>query len=63
MRLVSRIERSGSNLGMIPFDAYHPAEKDAPGVSAFRGLLVAATMSALFWGLCLTAIWLWRSRG
>jgi hypothetical protein len=25
-------------------------------------MLVAATLSALFWGACITAIWLLRSR-
>ena len=62
MRHVSRVERSVSNSNFIALHADRPVSHDEPGLSAFRGLLVAASVSALFWGACLTAIWLLRSR-
>lgn len=61
MRDVSRVERLGSNSNIIPLRVARSIGHDEPGLNAFRGLLVAASMSALFWGVCLTAIWLLRS--
>jgi hypothetical protein len=36
--------------------------RDDSGITAFRGMLVAASLSALFWGACFTIVWLLRSR-
>jgi hypothetical protein len=52
----------GVRSNMIPI---WPSCNDEIGegeLTAFRGLLIAATASALFWGLCLTAVWLMRAR-
>jgi len=62
MRYVSRVERSGSNSNFIALHADRTVSQDESGLSAFRGLLVAASVSAVFWGACLTVIWLLRSR-
>jgi len=62
MRYFSRVERSGSNSNLIALHVDRSISHDVPGLSAFRGLLVAASVSALFWGACLAALWLLRSR-
>ena len=63
MRYISRVERTRSNSYFVSLRDGRSADHEDPGLSAFRGLLVAASMSALFWGVCLTALWLLRTRG
>jgi len=62
MRYVSRVERTRSSSNFISLRDGRPVDHEDAGLSAFRGLLVAASMSALFWGVCLTALWLLRTR-
>jgi hypothetical protein len=58
MRLVSRFEPEGSNSNVFAMRASHALLRGSPQPTAFRGWLIAGSISALFWGVCLTAIWL-----
>jgi len=62
MRVVSRIEYPADHSNILPMPASRATVRDEHGPSAFRGLLIAASLSALFWGVCLTALWLMRTR-
>lgn len=62
MRYLSRVQRAGSISRMPSPRPLRLLKRDEPELSAFRGLLVAASLSALFWGACLTALWLLRLR-
>jgi hypothetical protein len=66
MRLVYRSERNTtkSNVVRMPHSKLNIVDNtiDQPELTAFRGFLIAATFSALFWGICLTAVWLLRTR-
>jgi hypothetical protein len=58
MRYASRISRLGVTSDLLTSQDEHLTNDDAPGLSAFRGLLVALSFSALFWAACITAVWL-----
>lgn len=62
MRFVSRghYVHPGSNVIQLPISHSHSIEE--PELTAMRGLLIAASLSVVFWGLCLTAVWLFRAR-
>ncbi len=62
MRYVSRASSSNSKSNLLTLRANRSMLRDDAGLTAIRGMLVAATLSALFWGACITAIWLLRSR-
>ena len=62
MRYVSRVERTGSDSNLFFLRPGQNVVRDEPGLTAFRGLIIAASLSALFWGVCLTAIWVMRVR-
>jgi hypothetical protein len=38
----------------------HSTTRDNLQLTAFRGLLIAGSVSVLFWGVCLGAYWLLR---
>ena len=58
MRFVSRSEHLVSRSNVLPIRASHSATRDDDQLAAFRGLLIAGSVSVLFWGVCLTAVWL-----
>jgi hypothetical protein len=62
MRFVSRVEHAHppSNVFILP-SAEHRTDNE-PELTAVRGLLIAASLSALFWGVCIAAVWLIRTR-
>jgi hypothetical protein len=62
MRFVQRSEHAVSRSNVLPIRASQPAMRDDSDLTAFRGLLIAASMSLLFWGVCLTTLWLLRMR-
>ena len=62
MRVASRVSNLGVTSDLYPAQHEHLAEEEGPELSAFRGLLVALSFSALFWGACITAVWLILAR-
>ena len=63
MRVPSRTTHGGVTANLLPSHNEPLAQDDdEPGLGAFRGLLVALSFSLLFWGVCITAIWLLRAR-
>jgi hypothetical protein len=62
MRFTSRPTHGGVTASLLPSHNQQSAENEEPELSAFRGLLVALSFSALFWGACLTAVWLLFAR-
>ena len=62
MRHVSRVGLPGELLNVVPMHPRGNARNDNEELNAFRGFLLAASASALLWGLGLTALWLlvWR---
>lgn len=62
MRFVSRSEHIVSRTNVFPIRAGLAATHDDTKRTAFRGLLIAGTVSSLFWGICLVALWIMRSR-
>ena len=62
MRPTSRMIRIGRGSNVIPIRSANHNLTGGDELTAFRGLLIAATASALFWGLCITAVWLIRAR-
>jgi hypothetical protein len=62
LRITSRSARLAPSAEIFPSDNQLLRHDDEPELSAFRGLLVAFSLSVLFWGACLTAVWLLRSR-
>jgi len=60
MRYLSRVQHSDSNLVFLR--AREIDEHDEPQLTTFRGLLIAASLSALLWGMLFTAVWFLRSR-
>jgi hypothetical protein len=62
MRFISRADQFGDQSNVFPMRPNHVVRRDGPELTAFRGLLIAASLSALFWGVCATAVWLLRSR-
>jgi hypothetical protein len=62
MRFVSRAGDHHERSNVFTMSRTRSVRQTDPELTAFRGLLIAATASALFWGACITAIWLLRSR-
>lgn len=64
MRHTSRLLylRPTPNMLRLPSEDFTKLD-EAAKLSAFRGLLIAASASALFWGAFVTIIWLVRSKG
>jgi hypothetical protein len=62
MRYATRATRLGENSNVLPIRPGGSLRHENEELTAFRGFLFAASASALFWGLCLTGIWLliWR---
>ena len=61
MHFVSRSEHIVSKTNVYPIRASQPAVRDDSNLTAFRGLLIAGSVSLLFWGVCL-ALWMMRAR-
>lgn len=57
MRYSSRVVRMRTSSNVIPIRPRAASDRTQE-LTAFRGLLVAASASALFWGACWTAVWL-----
>jgi len=62
MRLTSHVIRIDEDSNVIPIRSATPNLTGGDELTAFRGLLIAATASALFWAVCITAVWLIRTR-
>jgi hypothetical protein len=62
MRFASRASSSTPKSNLLTLRANRSLLRDDPGLTAFRGMLVAASLSALFWGACFTVVWLLRSK-
>jgi hypothetical protein len=62
MRLNSHVIRIDEGSNVIPIRSANNNLTGGDEPTAFRGLLIAATASAFFWALCLTAVWLLRAR-
>ena len=62
MRYVSRGEPAHPRLNVISLPGIDHDDVVEPELTAMRGIVIAATVSALFWGLCITAVWLIRTR-
>ena len=62
MRFASRASSAFSKSDLQAHRANRSILRDDPDLTAFRGLLIAASLSALFWAACVTAFWLLRSR-
>jgi hypothetical protein len=62
MRYSSRVGRLDNDCNVFPIRPRGTTRNDNLKLSAFRGFLLAACVSALLWGLGQTAIWLavWR---
>lgn len=58
MRFVSRSGQFGDQSNVFPMRRHYDVRRHEPELTAFRGLLIAASLSALFWGVCATAVWL-----
>lgn len=61
MRFVSQSEHVVSRNNVFPIRATQPAVRDDSNLTAFRGLLIAGSVSLLFWGVCF-ALWMMRAR-
>lgn len=62
MRFPSRVIQLDEGSNVIPIRSSDNSLTDGDGLTAFRGLLIAVTASAVFWALCITAVWLIRGR-
>jgi len=58
MRYASRVGRIGENSNVFPIRPSSPIRHENEELTAFRGFLLAASASAVIWGLCLAALWL-----
>jgi hypothetical protein len=61
MRSTSHVIRIDQGSNVIPIRSANNNLTGGDELTAFRGLLIAATASALFWGLCITIVWLIRA--
>jgi hypothetical protein len=61
MRYSSRITHTREGSKILPMPLPHATHHDDE-LTAFRGLLIAATASALLWSIGLTAAWLLLAR-
>jgi len=62
MRLTSHLTRINEDSNVIPIRPANNNLTGGDGLTAFRGLLIAATASALFWAVCIAAVWLVRAQ-
>ena len=62
MRPISHVIRIDEGSNVIPLRSVNNNLTGGDERTAFRGLLIAATASALFWAVCIAAIWLLRAR-
>ena len=62
MRLCSHVIRIDEGPNVIPIRSANNNLTGGGELTAFRGLLIAATASAVFWAVCITAVWLIRAR-
>lgn len=62
MRLVSPVIRIDEGLNVIPIRSVNNNLTGGDELTAFRGLLIAATASPLFWAVSIAAVWLLRAR-
>jgi hypothetical protein len=62
MRLTSHVLRIDEGPNVIPIRSANNNMTGGDELTAFRGLLIAATASALFWVVCITLVWLVRAR-
>lgn len=62
MRYASRVGRLEESPNVVSIRPEENSRGDQEELTAFRGFVLAATASAIVWGLCLTALWLaiWR---
>jgi hypothetical protein len=58
MRLTSRFDGPYQPSNVFPIRPHRAALRDRDELTAFRGFVLAASASALVWGLGLTALWL-----
>jgi hypothetical protein len=58
MRLTSRLDGPFQHSNVFPIRPSAARPRDREDLTAFRGFLLAASASALLWGLGLTALWL-----
>lgn len=62
MRLVPRFERCASNPNLLTMRPLQSGTNEGPEPTAFRGFLIAASVSAILWAVGLTAVWYLRGR-
>ncbi len=58
MRLTSRFDGPYRPSNVVPIRPSVASPRHCDDLTAFRGFLLAASASALLWGLGLTALWL-----
>ena len=62
MRATSHVIRIDEGSNVIPIRSVNNNLTGGDELTAFRGLLIAATASALFWAVCSAVVWLRRAR-
>jgi hypothetical protein len=62
MRATSHVIRIDEGSNVISIRSVNSNLTGGDELTAFRGLLIAATASALFWAVCIAAVWLLRAR-
>ena len=62
MRLASPVIRIDEGSNVIPKRSVNYNLTGGDELTAFRGPLIAATATALFWAVCIAAVWLLRAR-
>ena len=62
MRLTSAVIRSDEGSNVIPIRSANDHLTGGDELTAFPGLLIAATALALFWGVCIATVGLLRAR-
>lgn len=58
MRLSSRFDEPYRHSNVLPIRPRGGSSRNREDLTAFRGFLLAASASALLWGLGLTVLWL-----
>ena len=58
MRATSHVIRIDEGSNVIPIRSVNNNLTGGDELTAFRGLLIAATASAVFWAVCIAAGWL-----
>ena len=62
MRATSHVIRIDEGSNVIPIRSVNNNLTGGDELTAFRGLLIAATASALFWAVFIAAVWLLPAR-